>query len=762
MEEKNVQPFLTISQRFTEGDAEDIEIYPENIDEFFKYLNNQKISQKDKAMTLHNLMIKVKENRTISEYFSKYEGQSIYIFLFNLYIDQSTTDIIRVAILNLISEMRINVEANKNSFEPIFQKLSSLFREEETVTSEKCVLCLNFLNTILGETEKYTKPRNYYACLGNCRFDVVFEKGMRLMAGYALTFILSFKIGPSPEENVASLVNIQFSSGYNLDIDLKDPGFIIVKKIIDTLLKSIPSNEWVTLVINLVIINNNATLYFMANGENRLTPFKLPAPSIKNDDTIKSISFFNNFYGEVTSIIMLSQEVSGGCTVNSSEFLSFFKQYKEGFWREKKLDKFVEKIKSLESNGTELQKGQTFQTKSINLKLLDSKIEFNNRLYDNALFAFTPFSHSLISQDVIENCLSNPYYKLKYSGNIRLHNYYCYQNKLHLIGVIKNILPIAEMFLVHPQTLNEINFNVFLEIIENILKYRKYNVNAFYEDQIFPILSLFFEKYPKKYFTENILNSFATIGKTIFSTENLSETYFQYIILNEKIMSKYNQELQIKFWEYIILFCKADRTQIERLLNMNRLCLILRFYDRNKYTQMCCKEHLATIKMEFMGSEAVMNPPMNQIVKTIKDSMDIIISGTDPKNAISLFKLLTLDLSPCLTRFIINTFLTALQNQSTDDDWKNKFVIELIDSKFEVIMMNTFIHSLLDIRINILTLIYEIHKRLTSMHRGTSKILEKMLKTCLIPQEKKFPKIMPKKTKKFCNQLTQFSPLITK
>ena len=737
MEQKNVHPFLSISQRFSEGDVEDIDIYPENINEFFKYLSNPKISQKDKAMSLHNLMIKVKENRTISEYFSKYEGQSIYIFLFKLYIDQSSTDIIRVSILNLINELRINIEADKNSYDLIFQKISSLYREEGNVSSDKLSICLNFLNSILGETEKYLKPRNYYACTGNCKFYVVFGKGVQLMPGYALTFILSFKLGACPQDNVASLVKIEFSSGYQLDIDLKDPGFIIVKKITDTLLKSIPKNEWITLVINLIINNNNAALYFMSNGENRLTPFKLPAPSIKYDDSIKSISFFDNFYGEVTSIIMLSQETSGTCIVNSNEFLVFFKQFKEGFWREKKFDKFIEKVKSLEPNGNDVQKSQSFQAKAINLtlKLLDSKIEFNNSFYDNLLFAFTPFSHSLTSEDIIENCLSIQNYKLKYSGNIRLHNYYCYQNKLHLIGVIKNILPIAEMFLIHPETLNENNFKIYLEIIENILKYRKYNVNAFNEYQVFPILSLFFEKYPKKCYTENILNIFVAIGKAIFSTENLCETYFQYILLNEKIISKYNQDLQIKFWEYIILFCKADRTQIERLLNMNRLCLILRYYDRNKYTQMCCKEHLATIKPEFIGSDVVMNPPMNQIVKTIKDSMDIIISGTDPKNALNLFKLLTLDLSPCLTKFIINTFLTALQNQSTDENWKNNFVLELIDSKFEIIMMNTFIHSLLEIRINILTLIYEIHKRLTSMHRGTSKSLEKMLKTCLIPQK---------------------------
>lgn len=157
------------------------------------------------------------------------------------------------------------------------------------------------------------------------------------MPGYALTFILSFKIGASPQDNVSSLVKIEFSSGYQLDIDLKDPGFIIVKKITDTLLKSIPNNEWITLVINLVINNNNAMLYFMSNGENRLTPFKLPSPSIKYDDVIKSISFFDNFYGEVTSIIMLSQETTGTCIANSNEFLIFLNNLKKDFGVKKNL-----------------------------------------------------------------------------------------------------------------------------------------------------------------------------------------------------------------------------------------------------------------------------------------------------------------------------------------------------------------------------------------------------------------------------------------
>ena len=486
------------------------------------------------------------------------------------------------------------------------------------------------------------------------------------------------------------------------------------------------------------MVDNNPTLYFFVNGENHLIPFKLPSNSFSKKEYIKSISFFNNFYGEVGSIIMISQNEKDNVvpSVNSSEFLLFFKQYKEGFWKKKNFDKLIEKLKTIDSAGKEAQKSLTFHAKNFNfpLILLETKIENPIHLYDNLIYIFTTFSNSLTQNGLIENCLSDTNYKLTFSGNVKLHNYICYQKKLSLINLITNVFPIAEIFLMYPDTLNENNFEILLKIIENMLKFRKHNIDSFKECKVFPILSLFIEKYPKKFFTEKILKTFVDIGKAIFSTESLCPTYFKYILLNEKILSKYNEDLQIKFWDQIMLFCQADSTQIEKFIKMNRLCLILRYYDRNKYTEMCCKEHLNSIKEEFIGNNNVMNPPMDNILKGIKGIMDIIINGTDPKNAISLFKLLTLDLSPCLTKFIINIFLTALTKETNDNEWKNKFVIELIDSKFEVIMMNTFIHSLLEIRIDILYLIYEIHKRLTSMHRGSSKILEKMLKTCLVPQ----------------------------
>ena len=53
--------------------------------------------------------------------------------------------------------------------------------------------------------------------------------------------------------------------------------------------------------------------------------------------------------------------------------------------------------------------------------------------------------------------------QLRLSGSILNHQYTCYQKKLEYLGVIQNFSPIAELFLIHPQTLSERNFILFLK-----------------------------------------------------------------------------------------------------------------------------------------------------------------------------------------------------------------------------------------------------------------------------------------------------------
>jgi hypothetical protein len=117
--------------------------------------------------------------------------------------------------------------------------------------------------------------------------------------------------------------------------------FLIVKEIQDKFIKTLPTDEWINLIINVVNDDkNNISVFCYANGENRLILFPLKKPKLTSNDTFSSIVFFNNFYGEVSSISFLSQKDYGYPGVNSSEFLLEFKQFKEGLWKKKKLKIF--------------------------------------------------------------------------------------------------------------------------------------------------------------------------------------------------------------------------------------------------------------------------------------------------------------------------------------------------------------------------------------------------------------------------------------
>ena len=201
--------------------------------------------------------------------------------------------------------------------------------------------------------------------------------------------------------------------------------------------------------------------------------------------------------------------------------------------------------------------------------------------------------------------------------------------------------------------------------------------------------------------------------------------------------------MQIKFWNHIILFCQLDSSQIEVFINMHRICLILRFYDRNKYSEICCKRHMSVIKDEFLGNKVLMNPPMNQKLLSIQNILNIIISSQDPEKAFLLFKLLTLDLSPCLTEFILNIFINEFQKRKQDTtNWNDRFINVLIENKFETIIANTLLHSLPQIKISLLTLVTEISSRLIKNNKIIHfKGVEKVINQLLLPQDNFYAKI---------------------
>ena len=739
-ETTNTNPLTLIFKTTDKGEMSEELNSIKNIPLFFKYLLNENVSQEDKINIIEKFTEIINENRYICEYFSSYDNKSIYIFFIDLYLSKSTSAELKSAIINLFQELIINVETDKNIYEFIFQKFSALYRGRDDPTPENLFNLLTLLNTILGETDNMLKPRNYFSCSGAGRFEVDLNKE-KIELGTYLTFVINFKIGASlknPEAlGNANLIKIDFTNGQSYTIELEKQMFLKIKES-GANIKVCPPKEWINLVVSIYNLNNKLDFYFFFNGENSFNSHKINTKNLRSDDCIDSIIFFDNFYGEVSSITMAVTKEANNWSI-SNNFLKWFGNHKEGFWKKKYLDSFLEMLKELVPTDSNYTKSRTVYFKKAEIKDNPTFTTFKKNYADYLVFIFTPFNCFKLNDGEVESSIRRT--KLIFNGNIRNHQYQCYQKKLVLVNGITNLIPIAELFLLRPKVLNEENLALFLKIIVNVLNYRKYNIKAVKECSLFQILSLFIEKYPKYLFTEKILENFVGIGKTIFSNndEILCKSYFEHIFLNEKILSKYSENLQIKLWQQVLLFCQSDKDQIETFMNINRICLILRFYDKNKYTEMCCETHLSKLKEEYVGSKTVMNPTMNVKLTNLEKLLSLVIESQDPANVISLFKLLTLDLSPCLTKFILNIFSNTLQMPAKEEKnimWKNKLVEEFINNKYETIVINTFIHSLPDVRFDLLRFTFEIYNQLLKTKKiSYFKTFENMLKTCLLPKK---------------------------
>ena len=406
------------------------------IDTFFKYLKDEKTTAKQKCQVIEELKNNLKINRYLCEYFSSYENQSIYIFLSQLYISKSTSNELKLSIINLINELRINLDINKNIYDFIFQKISAIYREEEKPSSEVLHNYLTLLNTFLGDTINHLKPRNYFCCSGEGCFEIDLSK-TKLKTGCSFTFIINFKIGASTMDlentdkgHISNLISISFSNGNTINFDLQYPVQLIVKEIQEKFIKTLPADEWINLIINVVNDDkNNTSVFFYANGENSLISFPLKKAKLTRNDTFNTIKFFNNFYGEVSSITFLSQKDYGYPGVNSSDFLLEFKQFKEGLWKKKKIETFLKLMNEFDSIGIEKTKSKTFSKKAMKMEKKNDKTEREaaGKLIENIIFIFTPLNYYENNKNIIENSIGFFFLKMKFSGNIRPHKYQCFQ-----------------------------------------------------------------------------------------------------------------------------------------------------------------------------------------------------------------------------------------------------------------------------------------------------------------------------------------------
>ena len=338
MKENKENPLDLIFIKNSKGKATEEIKDISKIPELFKYLKNDKIEYGKKIFVIEELIKKFKINRYITEYFIEFEEKSIYIFLFDLYLKKETSKELKTSIINLLNELRINIETGKEIYEYIFQELSKLYRGEEKLNSNIIKNYLNILYAILDETDNYVKPRNYFSCNGNGRF--ILDCSEQILVGYSFTIMVNFKISKSDAieddidiERISNLIRINFSNNTSISVDLKYPFFLIIKEIKDDFLTQLKTEEWVSLVINFNLSNKSLAIAIHLNGEKNSDYTINQKNPLKPTDNIISLEFFNNFYGEVSSIIMFSQKEEGKPGVMNKNFLMTFNGFRGGLWK---------------------------------------------------------------------------------------------------------------------------------------------------------------------------------------------------------------------------------------------------------------------------------------------------------------------------------------------------------------------------------------------------------------------------------------------
>ena len=457
------------------------------------------------------------------------------------------------------------------------------------------------------------------------------------------------------------------------------------------------------------------------NGNNIDININIPKNyNISNSEKISNVTMFENLIGRINSVFFCGN-------VLNADIISIFGK-SQGFYKIKYLYQF---LLSIDSNYYQYLNNykyyEKFKNIGVNKSLSKIKINADEQNIKNIVGLFCPFTYDE-TKNQIDDVFGN-YIGVISSENDGANNFINYSKNIEQIGEINNLLPIMELMILsnnHNKLLSTINMNnnievenllteeillKYMHIIKKIIDGKKNNLISANNSNFFSHLGLFLEKIPSKIFTKTILNIFYDIGKETFQytddKKKFSYTFVNMVLLNEKIFSKFSEENQLKLWDNMNKFFTSDYSQLKESLHMSKICLLLRFYDKDRYIKYCCRKHSNLFKgCEDENNCNVMNPDMNTKIGKLFDTIQLYVNKLSGEpDTINLFKLLSLDLSPCLQKKIIMVYQYFFDDRKILEDTKKQALDNLLKNNFFEIFEYVLSVSLLDVRIELIELL---------------------------------------------------------
>ena len=699
------------------------------------YLDQNEDNSDDNKKFLEEMLVYMVNISSIPKFMMEYIYQKLSIYLRYNTEKEKIPELKKGQFMKYLNLLEIFYT---NSLENDIMDLYDIHKKEE---GEEEPINENVITTNYFEGEKIKEIKNYLFFNGvNSKITIFLNENSNnincdfptMQSGFSFVFWINLEENLIKEyyavnegknvNKIMTLISLMFGENQIRVQLINENNLLVIFDDIESdpidISKSFKYGSWNNICI---IIENKKTdlIKILINGE--LLSYKIDIPKnieIDFSEKIGNISLFENLIGKINSILLCPN------TLNN-DLITYFKEC-QGFYKIKYLYKF---LLCINNNYYQFSQNYKYIEKYKSQPIIKnfSKININSDEQNikniTGLFCcFTYNEHRKQIDDIFGN-----YVAIISSEDDGANNYIKYFKNIEQMGEINNLLPIIELMLLSHNkeklcssiniNSNDINiddllteeiFLKFMHIVKKIIKDQKLNLMCANNSKFFSHLGLFLEKFPAKLFNNRIRNIFYELGKESFQfsdeTSNFSHKFINMILLNEKIFSKFSEENQLNLWGDIHKFFTSDYSQLKDSLNMSKICLLLRFYDKDRYSKYCCQRHAELFDDDSPGN--VLNPDMNTKVKKLFEIIQLFVDNlsTEPET-VNLFKLLSLDLSPCLQKKIIIVYKKFFDNRKILDENKEKALDILLSNDFFDIFEYCLTVSLFDVRIQLIDLL---------------------------------------------------------
>ena len=604
---------------------------------------------------------------------------------------------------------------------------------------------------------KMSKLKNYIVHNSNSHINVInVLQNKKLSLSSPLNFFIWFSITEqgnvitsqytSSSSNPHSLIHIELSQNKSISLKLNETYTALNIQYNDnnTITKStnisqntpIKPFNWymVHLYLSSPSFFSNDSFIKLFTTYPTYTEFKTAIPFQRNFLPINSldilnITFYNNFYGLSTSIFVISEKI-GDISFNHK------------------------------SKSTLLPYGPNTHNE---IKLfINTLLQYNKNILDNIALAYTPLK---AFQTCNEFILDNAYHQTQMKKNSGVvieqqhdvasatsclsHLHFKYTNVCNLYSPYRRIYNIGGsccMLLLFEKmcanTSENITSDIFektLSLISDVILLSKYNFVCALKENMFYYLGAYLDKIPSQYYNETIFDivikwkDFYITHYTFFQQWLLPynkqfRSFTKYILLNYNILFKFKDKQYKTIWEHITALMNANTVEfIIKDIAIDKLLRYLLTVDKQRYSTYCCMLHHKAVASK-KENGTVNN--INYYIQPVQPALIEVIKYDIEHNECSIIKmlsLLSLDLSPCLQKFIIATFILFINNVKLLPEQFEMFRNNLTtnDNYIKDILLYVLTVSLPDVRSELVFLITLLTDKFPTMFGTRSKMFIK-------------------------------------